>query len=419
MNKIIVSARDFPDQSASGKGGPPTTIDNIEYLLQQADITSRYDVIKKRAEFSNSDGSQVSEMEIVNLAAVNSLATQNVIPFANEVALRNLSNPVEDWIKSKAWDGDDRLPAFYATVQEEEGYPTYLKEALLHRWLLSAVAAALKRGEFKARGVLTLQGPQGIGKTSWGRALIPNKGLCAKAFKSDHHMDGSSKDSILGAICHWIVEIGELDSSFKKDVARLKGFLTGDYDKIRAPFARSVMEHPRQTVFFATVNEANFLVDTTGNSRWWTIPVRKLDFNHGVDMQQVFAQLAVELGGGAEWWLTPSEGEALEEQNQKHLSVSAIRERILDGYEKADSGGRASFWVTPMELLERLGFKSASNFQCKEAAAVLRELGNKSSRIKGRDRWRIKPRETDDFVRVPGTPAVPGGRVDETDDEIF
>lgn len=38
-------------------------------------------------------------------------------------------------------------------------------------------------------------------------------------------LDPGNKDSILGAIVHWLVEICELDSSFKKDVARLKGFL--------------------------------------------------------------------------------------------------------------------------------------------------------------------------------------------------
>ena len=34
----------------------------------------------------------------------------------------------------------------------------------------------------------------------------------------DHHLDGSNKDLIINAVMHWIVEIGELDFSFK-DVA--------------------------------------------------------------------------------------------------------------------------------------------------------------------------------------------------------
>jgi predicted P-loop ATPase len=37
------------------------------------------------------------------------------------------------------------------------------------------------------------------------------------------------------AITHWIVELGELDSSFKKEIARLKAFLTGECRQAQAP----------------------------------------------------------------------------------------------------------------------------------------------------------------------------------------
>ena len=75
------------------------------------------------------------------------------------------------------------------------------------------------------------------------------------------------------------------------DMARLKGVLTRDFDKVRRPYARAESEYQRRTVFFASVNKPNFLVDMTGNTRWWTIPVSKINYEHGIDMQQVFAQL--------------------------------------------------------------------------------------------------------------------------------
>ena len=143
------------------------------------------------------------------------------------------------------------------------------------------LAAALKPRGFRGRGVLTFQGPQGIGKTSWVASLVPDPVLRDMVIKLDHHLDPNNKDSILGAISHWIVEIGELDSSFKKDVARLKGVLTSDSDKVRRPYARTESEYPRRTVFFATVNDNNFLVDSTGNTRWWTIPLASIKYQHG------------------------------------------------------------------------------------------------------------------------------------------
>jgi len=183
---------------------------------------------------------------------------------------------------------------------------------------------------FKTRGVLTLQGAQGIGKTRWVTSLVPDPLLREMVIKVDHHLDGSNKDSILGAVTHWIVEIGELDSSFRKDVARLKGFLTSDHDKVRRPYARTESEYPRRTVFYASVNQTDFLVDTTGNSRWWTIPVTKVDYEHQIDMQQLFAQLAEDLKNGAQWWLTREEEDLLEHYNAQHRIASFIRESILE-----------------------------------------------------------------------------------------
>lgn len=200
-------------------------------------------------------------------------------------------------------------------------WPGAFKDLLIYKWLLSAVAAALLSKGFCARGVLTLQGPQGIGKTTWVRSLVPDALLSAEVVRLDHHLDGSNKDSILIAISHWLVEIGELESSFKRDVARLKGFLTLDRDKVRRPYAKEATEYPRRTVFAASVNSHDFLLDSTGNSRFWTLPVIEVDHQHGIDMQQVFAQLAVDLENGEEWWLTPDEETMLEYRNQRHRAV--------------------------------------------------------------------------------------------------
>lgn len=305
--------------------------------------------------------------------------------------MRHPVNPIADWISSRPWDGVDRLPELYATVETAEGYPSYLKGWLLHRWLLAATAAALVNGRrFHGRGVLTLQGPQGIGKTTWIANLAPAGPL--RDEKRDHHMDGSNKDSILGAIAHWIVEIGELESSFRKDVARLKGFLTGDCDKVRPPYARSEVEYDRRTVFAATVNDEAFLVDQTGNSRFWTIAVERLDYAHAVDTQQVFAQLKVEFEAGEQWWLTPTEEEALTRYNLRHRAVSAIRERILDNIdvEGATEGGGS--YMTASQLLRSIGLNYPTNAQAKECGATLRETLGAPSRVQDRDQWRVSLR---------------------------
>jgi predicted P-loop ATPase len=393
----------FPDQPRPGSYQLPGTIGNVQHLLRSYGITASYDVIKKKqtltvpgCQGSPDNADSVAFAQVLSLAALNGLPTSKLYPFVAAIADRNLTNPVASWITSRPWDGMDRLAVFYATLEQVSDFPAQLKEILLYRWLLSAVAAALMPYGFKARGVLTLQGPQSIGKTSWIAALVSDPILREALIKLDHHLDASNKDSILTAVTHWIVEIGELDSSFKKDVARLKGFLTNDRDKIRRPYGRVDSEYPRRTVFCATVNDSAFLVDATGNTRWWTIPIVSAKYQHGIDMQQLFAQIAVDYHKGEQWWLAMGEEALLESCNKQHRAVSATAERILSAIdvECRDATGLPS--MTPTELLIQIGIRNPGNAQAKEAAAVLREHLGEHKRVQGRNVWRIPFRRNSD-----------------------
>ena len=385
----------FPDPPLLN-GGPPATIDNIKHLLAHYGITVRYNVIKKRTEViapdltgtpDNRDNNAMTY--ICSHAARHGIATGSVPSIVELIADENPLNPVGEWIKSEPWDGQDRLPAICNTLVTAEDFPARLKAVLVQKWLLSGVAAALMPEGFHSRGVLTLQGPQGIGKTSWCRSLIPDRALREVALKLDHHLDGGNKDSILGAITHWIVEIGELDSSFRRDIARLKGFLTNDRDKVRRPYARTEAEYGRRSIFLATVNQSDFLVDSTGNSRFWTLPVVEIDFNHSIEMQQVFAQLAVRLKAGDEWWLTPEEERELESLNARHRSFSLVDELLNEIVDWESDQPGATKSLTTTDLLNRAGIEHPTNPQAKECAAILRTHLGEPKRINGKMKWRV------------------------------
>lgn len=390
----------FPHQPRNGSTQTPTTIQNVQHLLVSYKISVRYDAVRKKLLIivpglsgAPDNADNVAMSQIISLATLNSMSTGQVPNFVAAVGDRNQFNPVADWITRKPWDGVDRLQAIYDTLIHRNDYPEALKKQLMHRWLLSCVAAALKPSGFRARGVLTLQGPQSIGKTAWVNALVPDPILREGTVKLDHHLDAGNKDSLLTAVSHWIVEIGELDSSFKKDIARLKGFLTSDRDKVRRPYGRTDSEYPRRTVFCATVNDHNFLVDSTGNSRWWTIPVSTINYSHGIDMQQLFAQLAVEFHKGEPWWLSPAEENFLESQNKQHRTISAIRERLEDALDLELAYEPNLPAMTPTEFLQKIGIKNPSNAQSKECAAHFRELLGDSKRINGQNKWRIPLKE--------------------------
>lgn len=385
----------FPNPPLKDDGIPPVTIGNILYILKMYGICIRYNVIKKKLEvmwakqFGTADNrDKVALTTILSLVSLNRMSTGPVPAILETIADRSPHNPVADWIMSKPWDGINRLEAFQNTLVEREDYPKPLKDVLIYRWLISAVAAALMPQGFYGRGILTLQGPQSIGKTSWIRALITDPILRELALKLDHHLDAGNKDTIITAVSHWIVEIGELDSSLKKDVARLKGFITSDRDKLRKPYARGDSEYQRRTVFCASVNDHAFLVDPTGNTRFWTIPVTKIDYQHTIDMQQLWAQIAVDFQNGERWWLDRHEETLLEKLNQEHRAVSAIRERLVGAIDQTSSISEPKAY-NATAALQKIGVTHPSNQQCKEAGSILRELFGDPKKIQGIYKWRV------------------------------
>ncbi|OBX19249.1 hypothetical protein A9995_09025 [Erythrobacter sp. QSSC1-22B] len=373
----------FPHQPAEGSSKLPSTKENVAHLLETTSVKVRYDVIKKRLLITR-ENEELSFSDLIGLANLNGQNAPWFADFVREIGEANLINPVADWTVSVPWDGTDRLAAIYATVVADEDFPVGLKCLLIDRWLKSAVAAALKE-DFRTRGVLTLQGSQGCGKTSWIARLVPPT-LRGELVKLDHHLNPHDKDSVFIGVSHWITEIGELDSSFRNDVARLKGFLTNDCDKLRLPYAKAPIEMKRRTVFAASVNEQNFLIDRTGNSRFWTIPVDSLDYEHQVDMQQVFAQLAKQIEDGARWWLSPSEEALLEQHNERFKAVSVIEERLLEHMDCEPAKPRS---MTPIEVLRTIGFNHPSNQQCRECGGILRARFGQPKRIRGRERWQV------------------------------
>ncbi|RDH82470.1 MAG: hypothetical protein DIZ80_09265 [endosymbiont of Galathealinum brachiosum] len=374
---------------------PICTIENIERLIIGYGISVNYDVISKDTMILIPGVSGITENSAnTAIESINSLASLNNIPigqvprYVAVIADRNAINPVAEWITCKKWDQVDRINSLCDTLITGDDFPNDFKNILVTKWLISAVAAATVPSGFHCKGVLTFQGAQNLGKTSWLNKLIPKGLLRDNFFLDGHHIDPSNKDSLTTAIKHWIVEIGELDSSFKKDIARLKGFITQGKDTVRRPYARTNSDYQRRTVFCASVNEVNFLIDKTGNSRFWTIPLVKIDYKHNIDMQQVFAQLYDELQQGATWWLTEIEEKQLDEQNQTHKSVSVIEERVLT---ILNHNLPKDKWknMSASKVLQAAGIQSPSNPQARECGSILRGLYGQPKKIQGIMKWLV------------------------------
>ncbi|MDR1514071.1 MAG: hypothetical protein LBS45_00115 [Synergistaceae bacterium] len=373
---------DFPDIGL--RGAVKATIRNLYALLGHYGITIRYNEIGKDTLFSFRDGNPYSMDnnenaclgKIMSLLETEDMPVRHLDQFLYEVADTNRVNPVKDWITSKPWDGADRILPICDTVSERQGFPVDLKELFIEKWLLSAVAAACHDSSvpFMTRGVLTLSGNQYIGKGRWFLSLAPRDWV-----KDGHLLDPSNKDLVREAISHWIVELGELETTFGKGIGKLKAFLTKESDQIRIPFARGLSRFPRRTVFGASVNKPDFLADATGNSRFWVIPVERIDYKHNIDTQQLFAQLHVMYKGGAQWWLTEEENKRLESQNEAHQERDEVYDTLAGrvDWSRFSEDLKSGYvdWLTPTDvLLQICKIDYPTSRQRKSCASLLREL---------------------------------------------
>lgn len=387
------------------EGHPLCTLENLTALLRQLEITIRYNVISKNVEVLVPGASGTRDnRDNATLATVLSecekvrMPTRHVPQFLLSLADQNLFNPVMTWITSRPWDGDSRLEAFYATVTEAEDTPAEMKRMLMRKWLIQAVAAAASPDGIAAQGILTFTGEQNIGKTTWFRRLAPTE---MDLVKTGLTLDLKSKDSILTALRYWIVELGEVDATFRKsDISALKSFVTQDTDNIRRPYAMNESCYGRRTVFGASVNDEEFLADSTGNRRFWTIHAVAFQLDHGVDMQQLWAEVYELWKGGEAFHLDQGQVARLNTHNAQFAVSNPVFERLAGAF---DWEGATSWeWVTVTQALIAAGIRDPQKRDTIEGSTALRKLNGKRRRKSNSKVLFAVPANFSDFLEGKG-----------------
>ena len=263
------------------------------------------------------------------------------------IAVNDRFNPVRELLMSVKWDGTDRLPDLYAIMRIENDE---LSKKLTRKWLMQTIALSCFNETglpFGAEGVLTLCGRQGIGKTT----LIGRLGLNVRLCKLGVNVDPHSKDDMIQATGCFICELGELESTMKRDLAALKAFLTAHTDEVRRPYARAATRTRRRTSFAASCNSRDFLADPTGNRRFFTIPCERrfdLEALARFDMVQLWAQVyagvSEETDKSACFRLDPDELKALCERNGGYTKTIPAEQEVRDILDDAEQNPAKYEW---------------------------------------------------------------------------
>lgn len=381
-----VTSSGLPDLDPD-TGRPLATLGNLQALAAQERVTMRYNTMTKEAEilvagesFSTDNAGNASLAELYSRCKASGMRINmgELVAFVLRLADGNQFNPPLTWIESSPWDGVDRLPAWYDTVRVPPD-KLDLKQRLMRRWALQSVAILHNQGDMMARGVLVFGGPQNQGKGKWLKSLAPY-GMVGDGVQLDPH----NKDTVKLFVRYWLTELGEIDTIVKRsDVGALKNIISLSTDKFRAPYAARESIFPRRTSPFGTVNDLQFLQDPTGNTRFWVLEVESVNAHHGIDMQQLWAQILAVWKTGEQHWLNDEEVALLNESNGEYVHVDSVEEGLRQAFPWGDPEAEmAEMTATRAIAVARLPM-SGKGLASQVGAALRRISGRKPRKTNG------------------------------------
>lgn len=277
---------------------------------------------------------------------------------------RRRFNPLVDWLQSLEWDGNPRIDRWLSYYLGAELSP-YV-ESISAKFLISAVARAFRPG-CKVDTMPVLEGPQGIKKSTALRTLFGDE------YYSDELADFGSKDAALQMQGKWCIEVAELATLSRADVKRVKEVLSRQVDRFRAPYDRTVAEHPRQCVFAGTTNPVDgYFKDPTGGRRFWPVACGVIDTDAlANDRSQLWAEAVKRYEDKAIWWLQGDEIPAAKEEQEARQESDpwddVIEEFLIGQIE-----------ITTPEILTgplKMGVEKLNKADQSRVANILKRLG--------------------------------------------
>jgi len=369
---------------------PHNTTENTAALANMLNIGVRYNIMSRKTEIlipglkSERDDYDTAALARFGDVAVRAgMMRDGLKELVDAVAGTSPYHPVLHWIEATPWDGTSRLPQFHESLELADNRQARLRDILMDAWALQGIAALLDPDGVATQGILVLNGAQDVFKTRW----VENLCLLPGATRTGLHLDPLDKDSVFQATSAWIVELGEIDSTFRKaDVSAMKAFITRREDVLRRPYAKTDNTYRRRTIFAGTVNGTGYLADDTGNRRFWVIAVRRCHLLAANVMQQVWAEYLAKYQAGERWHLSAETKAALNLSNTDHSVVDPLRERIQTSFDwvrvEGDNWHEKTqvLWLTATDVCIRIGIAHPSKTDSTRAGAIVSALNNRVSR---------------------------------------
>lgn len=285
------------------------------------------------------------------------IANNHGVQFPKEIfqmALTTVANkrrfhPIEDYLQElPEWDGQERVERLLVDYLGADD--TVFNREAIRKVLVAAIARIYHPG-IKFDYMLVLNGPQGIGKSTFFGRLF--KGFLSDSLTMLDMRDKTGSEKLQG---YWALEVAEMAGMRKADIECVKSFISRQEDIYRPAYGRVVEKHPRRCVIVGSTNSSTgFLRDISGNRRFWPVKCKggKLKpWNlEAEELDQVWAEAMAAYNNGeslllskeAEELAAKEQREAIEEDPRMAQVVEYLEKPLPVNWDKLDLDTRRMF----------------------------------------------------------------------------
>lgn len=356
-----LAALGLPDikKNKDGTDKPLGTIENLEHILKSQNITPLYNELTSEYTALNVNDA-MTQPEAYSL--IKSICERAGLPMRcvddhyQTLCERGRFHPIRDYIQhyynelNSYKEKTDSEPEWYrdSPTIEEIVFSMNTKDLgnaieIMRAWLVGCVAM-LFENKTQTKLIPVIKSDESYRKSAFIERIAS---VCDGAFLGGHGLNPDRPDTVREALESWIVELGELERTTKKEDSFIKAFATKTEDKYRIPFNRFSTSKRRRTAFIGTVNDDRFLSESTGFSRWGVI-----ELESQIDLDSINNRLGYEfknskvtlvdplrLAGfwvriyerylaGEAWHISEHYQQAIIEQNQKYTDLGRYADLV-------------------------------------------------------------------------------------------
>ena len=380
----------WPSETENGKMEPNSLHNILVFLRHKSKYLGlfRYDrfagrvIVHKQPFWHSGEPFKVRELRDSDISYMTASmekdglgpTTTKVYEAINVVAAENWIDPPLDYLNRIVWDGVERHGIWLEKAMGASGDKEYL--AAIGSCVLIAIVARQFDPGCKAENMLVLEGGQGVYKST-ALALLANigQGDSAESYFCDTLTFNQieDKDTVLKLKGKMIVEFPDLAGMSTREVEAIKAWMSVQVDEIRVPYGREMMKFKRRFIPFGSTNQSHWLVDQTGNRRFWPVKCGNIAIEWLREFkEQLLAEAVYKYKNKGIWWIPKGSPLLIKAEAEQGM-------RLLEDiwFEPVERFADRHNFVTVREILEsmKIEVKDQTSRHQKQVINILKRLG--------------------------------------------